>query len=244
MNHHESGSIVVGVDVGGLKKGFHAVALQDGHYREKVSTPIPEAVAAWCRNLKASVVGIDAPCRWSLTGRARPCERALAAEGLSTFATPSQARGETHPFYRWMVNGADLYRCLAPDYPLYNGQRSGSGRVSVETFPQVVACALAGKQLSAGQKRVDRFRLLRETGVATDALTNMDWIDAALCALAAHHLGSGTFKAYGDAAEGFIVVPHSYRVRGVARLRRYQGGEAERYHVHSLRSHVDGAADS
>ena len=30
MIHHEPGSIVVGVDVGGLKKGFHAVALQDG----------------------------------------------------------------------------------------------------------------------------------------------------------------------------------------------------------------------
>ena len=33
MNHHEPGSIVVGVDVGGLKKGFHAVAFQDGKCR-------------------------------------------------------------------------------------------------------------------------------------------------------------------------------------------------------------------
>lgn len=208
MNQREPGSIVVGVDVGGSKKGFHAVALQDGHYREKFSTLTPAEIAAWCRRLKASVVGIDAPCRWSLTGRARPCERALAAEGLSTFATPSQAKGKTDPFYRWMVNGAELYRCLAPDYPLYNGQRSVSGQVSVETFPHAVACALAGKQLSARQKRADRARLLREAGVATDALTNMDWIDAALCALAAQYLKAGTFKAYGDAAEGIIVVPH------------------------------------
>jgi hypothetical protein len=37
MNQHKPGS-VVGVDVGGRKKGFHAVALQDGHYREQLST--------------------------------------------------------------------------------------------------------------------------------------------------------------------------------------------------------------
>ena len=155
------------------------------------------------------MVGIDAPCRWSLTGRARPCERALAAEGLHTFATPCQAKGEAHPFYRWMVQGADLYRCLNPDYRLFEGQRSVSGQVCFETFPQAIACALAGKILSAKQKRADRSRLLRKAGVSMEALMNIDWIDAALCALAAHHLVMGTFKTYGDGAEGFIVVPHS-----------------------------------
>lgn len=209
MNQHELGSIVVGVDVGGPKKGFHAVALQDGQYREKLSTLIAEEVAAWCRRLKSSVVGIDAPCRWSLTGRARPCERALAAEGLHTFATPSQAKGEAHRFYRWMVQGADLYRCLDPDYRLFDGQQSVSDQLCCETFPHAVACALARKTLSAGQKRADRSRLLREAEVSTEALTNIDWIDAALCALAAHHLVMGTFKTYGEVAEGFIVVPHS-----------------------------------
>jgi len=39
--------------------------------------------------------------------------------------------------------------------------------------------------------------------VSTDALTNLDWIDAA------QHLKAGTCKAYGDAAKGFIVVPLS-----------------------------------
>jgi predicted nuclease with RNAse H fold len=209
MNQHEPGSIVVGVDVGGPKKGFHAVALQDGQYRARLSTLMAEEVADWCRRLKASAIGIDAPCRWSLTGRARPCERALAAEGLHTFATPSQAKGATHPFYQWMVKGAELCRCLHPDYPLFDGQPSASGLMCFETFPHAVACALARETLSAGQKKADRSRLLREAEVSTDALTNMDWIDAALCALAAHHLVSGRFKPYGDVAEGFIVVPHS-----------------------------------
>ncbi|NJL17489.1 MAG: DUF429 domain-containing protein [Nitrospira sp.] len=70
------------------RKGFHAGALQDGHYREQLSTLIAKEVGAWCRRLTASVVGIDAPCRWSLTGRARPCERALAAEGLHITLRP------------------------------------------------------------------------------------------------------------------------------------------------------------
>jgi hypothetical protein len=48
MTYHELGSLVVGVDVGGRKKGFHVVALQDGQYRERLSTLIAEEVAAWC----------------------------------------------------------------------------------------------------------------------------------------------------------------------------------------------------
>lgn len=209
MTERKPGFIVIGVDVGGRKKGFHAVALRDGQYCEKLSTPEPSDVAEWCRRLKASVDGIDAPCRWSRTGRARPCERALAAEGLHAFATPSRAKGEMHPFYRWMVQGADLYRCLASDYPLFDGRLSASKQSCFETFPHAVACALAKRTLSAKQKRADRSRLLQEAGVKTDALSNIDLIDAAICALAAHHLLNGKFKTYGDLTEGFIVVPNS-----------------------------------
>jgi predicted RNase H-like nuclease len=72
-----------------------------------------------------------------------------------------------------------------------------------------VACALARKILPAKQKRTDRPRLLRKAGLSIDSLTNIDTVDAALCALAAHHFLAGTFKTYGDAPEGFIVVPKS-----------------------------------
>ena len=70
-----------------------------------------------------------------------------------------------------------------------------------------MACALARKVLPAKQKRTDRPRLLREAGISVTLLTNIDHVDAALCALTAHHFVVGTFKTYGDAAEGFIVVP-------------------------------------
>lgn len=206
-----SRSIVVGVDVGGVRKGFHAVALRKGRFLQKFATCYPPAVLTWCRILQASVIGIDAPCKWSLTGRARPCERELSGLGLSSFSTPSVMTGRVHPFYGWMVNGAELFRLLAPHYRLFDGRSTALSPVCFETFPHAVACALAGKKLSARDKRVDRRRLLGGAGIANDSLTNIDEVDAALCALSAHHFLAGTFKAYGDDAEGYIVVPSLLR---------------------------------
>lgn len=195
------------MDVGGSKKGFHAVALREGHIFETCVTLDAAEVVAWCRTLNASAIGIDAPCCWSRTGRARSCERALIAEGLHVFATPSRAVGGHNPFYAWMCNGAQLYDRLRPHYRLLDRRHSVSRPVCFETFPHAVACALAGKILSAKHKRIDRPRLLREAGLSIDSLTNIDQVDAALCALTAHHLLADTFKTYGDSEGGFIVVP-------------------------------------
>lgn len=131
----------------------------------------------------------------------------MTAEGLHVFATPSQSVGERHQFYRWMRNGAELFRLLTPQYQLFDGKYSTGSPVCFETFPHAVAYALAGKILPAKQKRTDRPRLLREVGFSIDSLTNIDLVDAALCTLTAHYLVAGKFKIYGDAAEGFIVVP-------------------------------------
>jgi predicted nuclease with RNAse H fold len=207
MSQNDSAPIVVGVEVGGLKKGFHAVAIRKGQVIETCAAFNAAEVVGWCRDLYAFAVGIDAPCRWSRTGRARPCERALAAEGIHTFATPSQAGAENNPFYGWMLNGTELFRLLAQNYQLFDGQYSEPGPMCFETFPQAVACALAGTIVSAKHKCSDRRRLLRQAGLAIDSLTNIDMVDAALCALTAQHLLNGTFKTYGAAAEGFIVVP-------------------------------------
>ena len=197
---------VAGIDVGGTKKGFHAVALREETVVAKLATSAPGHVVAWCRELHVSAVGIDAPCRWRHTGRARSCERELAGLGMSCFFTPSKRVGEVHPFYRWMVNGAELFRLLAPQYRLYDGRLDEP--LCFETFPQAIACSLAGKTLSAKNKRVERRRLLDQAALTADALTSIDEIDAALCALAAQHVLAGSFKVFGDGAEGFILLPH------------------------------------
>lgn len=113
-------TVVVGVDVGGLKKGFHAVALQEAKLVDKLATCSAADVVTWCRTHQASAVAIDAPCRWSLSGRSRACERQLAGMGVSAFSTPSLAIGQIHSFYGWMLNGAELFRLHAPEYPLFS----------------------------------------------------------------------------------------------------------------------------
>jgi len=202
-----SDKVVVGVDVGGKAKGFHAAALLRGQLIGKLATCDPEEIVDWCRSHKASAVGIDAPCQWSLNGGARPCECELARLGITAFATPCLTEGRRNPFYQWMVNGADLFHLLAPHYRLYDAGRPSQRPVCFETFPHAIACTLAGRRLSAKEKRTDRRRVLVEAGIAAVRLDKIDEIDAALCALTAQHFLGGRFKAYGDAAEGFIIVP-------------------------------------
>jgi predicted nuclease with RNAse H fold len=199
--------VVVGVDVGGKEKGFHAVALRGRAFIEKFATCEAKHVVEWCHSRQALAVGVDAPCKWSFNGKARPCESELARLGITTFATPSYPKAQSHPFYSWMLNGAELFHLFAAHYRLFDGRRLAQSCICFETFPQAIACAMAGKTLSARNKRVDRRRLLKKEGIANDFLTNIDEVDAALCALSAHYLLAGRFKAYGEPAEGFIVVP-------------------------------------
>ncbi|MFZ0790448.1 MAG: DUF429 domain-containing protein [Chromatiaceae bacterium] len=105
---------MVGIDVGGLRKGFQAVALRDGAYLDKFASPDAPALTDRCIQVGARVIAIDAPCRWSRTGRARPAERALATEGIGAFATPSLEAAQGRTFYGWMRNGAALYAVIEP----------------------------------------------------------------------------------------------------------------------------------
>jgi hypothetical protein len=114
-----------------------------------------------------------------------------------------------------MRNGAELYSHIEPRYQLFDGSNAASGQVCFETFPHAGACAIAGKIVSAKQKRIVRSELLLNEGIDTTRLTNIDMIDAALCALAAYHLLAGDVRTYGEAKEGFIVVPGKSRRNSV-----------------------------
>lgn len=198
--------IFVGVDVGGTRKGFHAIAIRERAITGQLHTLVSEEVAEWCNECEAIGVGIDAPCRWSRTGHARAAERELAQLGISAFATPTRALAESKTFYSWMLNGARLYILVERRFPLFSGRKPDS-RFCVETFPQAVACALAGRVLSAKEKRTNRSAILVSEGMDTSSLTSVDFVDAALCALTAQYVGRGAYKAYGDETDGFIVVP-------------------------------------
>lgn len=201
---------VVGIDVGGLTKGFHAVALEGLEIVARWQGAGAVHLADWCMEQKAHVVAVDAPCRWRGRDLARAAERELAAEGISCYYAPTEQRAREHAFYQWMLPGADLYRALAEHFPLYLGGAI-TGPVAIETFPQAVACALAGEIVSAKpkEKRTVRRELLQRAGIRLSGNESTDELDALLCALTALGFLLGKFKAYGDAKGGFIIVPAS-----------------------------------
>lgn len=202
---------VAGIDVGGPGKRFHCVALRHGRYLDRLASRDAGEMAAWCRDRDVRVVGVDAPCQWSPDGRARAAEAALSRAGIQTFATPTRDKAVGNGFYAWMLAGEALYGALAQaGYPLLDSPwLAGRGRACFETFPQAVACYLAGRRLSAKHKATERRALLAQAGIDVATLSNQDWVDGALCALTAQHLAKGTVNAFGDAASGFILVPAS-----------------------------------
>ncbi|MEB3325374.1 MAG: DUF429 domain-containing protein [Cyanobacteriota bacterium] len=208
--------ISIGIDVGGARKGFHAVALSGGVLAGQLaSRDVPELIH-WCRAvMDARVIAIDAPCRWSLDGRPRPCERELLARGIRCFASPTRERAVDHPtdYFGWMLQGEALFQGLEPTHPLL-ASLPIAGPACLETFPHAITWHLRGGHATAAQKQRQRRQLLEQAGIDPKPFSNLDWIDAALCALAAHQAASGgACVSYGEPETGLIVVPSCPRAR-------------------------------
>lgn len=205
----------IGIDVGGARKGFHAVVLRDGAYAGQLASPDVEVLSHWCRvEMGAHLIAIDAPCRWSEDGRPRPCERELMARGIRCFASPTRVSAVGHPsnYYGWMLQGEALYRALEPSHPLLAVVPAAgapiAGPACFETFPHAITWHLRGGEAAAAQKRSQRSALLERAGIPLAPLTSIDLIDAALCALAADQAARGAAcVGYGESASGLIVVP-------------------------------------
>ena len=202
----DSKPIVAGIDVGGDRKGFHAVALNDGRFIDKKTDCDPDQIVEWCLHNEASVVAVDAPCHWSQKGASRLAERRLAEKKICCFATPTRERAEGRNFYRWMFNGERLYRALASEYQLFDGT-STSGPTCFETFPHAIMCSFNGKPIIGGRKVATRRSALASRGYDVSKLTNIDFVDAALCAVTAEKFRAGQYATYGDCEDGIIVVP-------------------------------------
>ena len=200
---------VVGIDVGGERNGFHAVALQAGQFVDKAHCLEPDAVVDWCVERKAATVAVDAPCRWSNSESSRLVERELMRRGVHCFFTPARnhARANKSGFYDWVFNGERLYESLeSRQYLRFDGEQTG-GRICIETFPHAVVCAIAGRVISAKPKGKVRREVLKKIGYDVGMLSNIDFVDAALCAVAAAEFSKGSYQHFGNREEGFIIVP-------------------------------------
>lgn len=205
------GPIVVGIDVGGPTKGLHAVALEGGRYRAEFATrDIGEMVHWGVHTQQATVIAIDAPCAWSNDGRCRPAERRLMEQGIYCFSTPTEATAKAHPkkHFHWMLKGMELFEALAHTHPVRNPLKPGRSRYCIETFPHAITWHLRGGNANARHKRAERRELLDQLGIDRTALTNIDKVDAALCAYTAQLAAMGApLQVFGEVVTGSIVVP-------------------------------------
>ena len=203
--------VVIGIDVGGKRKGFHAVALRDGKFFEQITSCCPTEIADWCFSINPAVIAIDAPCKWSLNGSSRLAERDINIGGeiIQCFKTPTCERASNNQsgFFGWVLNGHDLYEALSSHYPLFDEKVNETKRTCIETFPHAVVCTLAGRVVSARLKAKTRREALRNAGYDDSELPNIDFVDAALCAITAKAFLDDKYSCFGDPEEGFIVVP-------------------------------------
>lgn len=198
----------VGIDVGGLKKGYHAVVNINRRYHAQFHSTDPLAIAQWAGQFNPKVIAIDAPCQFSQSDRSRSGERALVSHGLRCFYTPTRAMAEKSRFYDWVFNGERLYQALG--LPLFNGLKSAQPCV-IETFPHGIATAYQqslGEPKAIGNKSAQRLNALSHIAAYnTQQLNNIDFIDAAFCAVAADYCIANRISVYGDNEDGFIVIP-------------------------------------
>ncbi len=210
-NSDASKATTVGIDVGGERKGFHAVAISDGAYRNHLATKDVHELSDWCREtVRARVIAIDAPCKWSIDENSRPAERQLMQMGIPCFSTPTREIAACHPgnYYGWMFRGEELFRELADAFPLCQALPSPGEKFCFETFPHAITWHLRGGNADASQKRVQRRALLKRLGIDLTKLTQTDLIDAALCSVTAYHAAiGGKCVSFGDQETGLIIVP-------------------------------------
>lgn len=220
-------SIGVGIDVGGTRKGFHMVGIDGGMAIRRVQhahsvNDALEVLREWGGRTSIPVVAIDSPCKWGINAGSRQAERdlKLCESKVHCFCTPSEHRADEHKakalasgrndFYGWVRNGMALFDALADDWPLYLGEYRQP--TAIETFPQAVSCYLQGRVVK--RDRRNRLQLVKSLANGAEQLgRDPDFIDAALCAIAARAFVANadtlgqTFQKFGNAPEGFIVVP-------------------------------------
>ena len=198
---------VIGIDVGGVRKGFHAVALNNARILDKVTSPDPLLIINWCFQYQPKVIAVDAPCGWSRDGYSRQAERDLAKLGIHSFFTPTHEKASQSKFYDWVFNAQRLFSELSKTHFLFQ-ENNTQTPIVFETFPHAVVCAVRGEIVSASPKVAIRRKILQDLNmVGLEQLKNIDFVDAALCALAAEYFINGSYKALGNDEEGYIVIP-------------------------------------
>jgi predicted nuclease with RNAse H fold len=202
-----------GVDVGGVRKGFHLAVLRGKTIVSIERLADASLVCRRCLETNAAAVAVDAPCGWSSSGRSREAERAMSRHGIRAYSVPAKTLARLDGFHAWMLQGEAAYAALQPHFPLWTAPAGPSEPpFCFETFPHAITCALLGRIVRGADKSSDRRAVLKLAGIQLPQRTlSQDDVDACLCALAAQLAASGDALVFGAKDEGFIVIP---RFRG------------------------------
>jgi L-amino acid N-acyltransferase YncA/predicted nuclease with RNAse H fold len=193
----ESTATVIGIDVGGRRKGFHVCAMRGD---EIVAGPEQLADVAsaveWVTALSPERVGLDSPKTCAPDGESsRADERELARAVCGIRWTPERSRLAGNPYYEWVEQGLELYDALA-------AARIDRDRL-IEVFPTAAWTIWAG--LRAGRPRsewsANALADLDLDGIPDRHLTQDDR-DAIAAALVARLHTEGRTQAFGE-----IIVP-------------------------------------
>jgi predicted nuclease with RNAse H fold len=196
---------VVGVDVGGKKKGFHGCAIEG---RRIVAGPtrlrsVAEAVK-WTAGLAPTTVALDSPCEPAADGDpSRADERTFNAARICHIRWTPERRKLRGAYYAWILHGLELYAALAAAVP---------GAEPIEVFPTAswtewigprdgrrrAAWTGAGIE-KVGESELDLTDLAAMTGKPR---LNQDDRDAIAAALTARWHEEGRTTPYGK-----IIVP-------------------------------------
>src|SRR4051812_27414506 len=119
----------LGIDVGGVRKGYDLVLLDDARrvlqtQRHVGLDALRGHIDAW----RPDAVCIDSPPGWAVDVP-RKTEAYVLALGLSLYLTPWTEAAKVHAFYAWMLAGFDAF-CTARDagYAVYDGGASVQDR--------------------------------------------------------------------------------------------------------------------
>jgi predicted nuclease with RNAse H fold len=198
----------IGIDVGGIKKGFHAVANRTGKYLAQFHSSNADEIAAWVLDHQPSVIAIDAPSMFSLQGNSRQAERDLVKNGMRCFYTPTRELAAKSRFYDWVFNGERLYQALG--LPIFSGEQNDAPCM-IETFPHGIQISLWGNDHQycpeGGKLSVRKNTLVEKSHYDTSQLSCIDFVDAALCAVTADYFFNRQFTSYGCITDGFILMP-------------------------------------
>lgn len=188
---------VVGIDVGGIRKGYHAVHLSSGNLEATFQHTNPTTICTWVQTLNPVAVAIDAPCGWSQDGGSREAERILEYQQtrIPCFCTPTRDRAKQSSFYDWVFNGEKLYNAFRE-----------TEMEPIETYPHGIAQIILDFN-GEGSKQEQRLHALKAVGIPTHTLPSPDLIDAALCALTADATRTYSTISFGNPTEGHLVLP-------------------------------------